>query len=214
MATATLQLRPPDRFDFKQPDNWSKWKKRFEQFRIASGLAKDDEARQVSTLLYCLGEEAEDVLASTRITDDEMKKYTSVLTKFDEFFQVRKNVIFERAKFNRRNQRENESIEEYLTALYAFVKSCDYGDLQEQLLRDRIVVGIWDTTLSERMQMDADLSLEKAKRGRRTARTAAARRRQQKVTDRRRDGERSDIKATTVDSTRQRAAAISQRQNT
>ena len=107
MATATLQLKPPDHFDFKQPDNWPKWKKRFEQFRIASGLAKDDEARQVSTLLYCLGEEAEDVLASTRITDDEMKKYSSVLTKFDKFFQVRKNVIFERAKFNRRNQREN-----------------------------------------------------------------------------------------------------------
>ena len=110
------------------------------------------------------GEEGEDVLASTRITDDEMKKYTSVLTKFDEFFQVQKNVIFERAKFNRRNQRENESIEEYLTALYSLVKSCDYGDLQEQLLRDRIVVGIRDTTLSERMQMDADFSLEKAKR--------------------------------------------------
>ena len=108
--------------------------KRFEQFRIASGLSKDDEDRQVSTLLYCLGEEAEDVLASTKIKDDEMKKYPSVLAKFEQFFQVRKNLIFERAKFNRRNQRENESTEEYLTVLHTMVKTCEYGGLQEELL--------------------------------------------------------------------------------
>jgi hypothetical protein len=155
MATAQLQLKPPDNFDFKQPDNWLKWKKRFEQFRHATGLAKDDETRQVSTLMYCLGEEAEDVLTSTNPTDDERKSYASVLAKFDAYFKVRKNVIFERARFNRRNQQEGESIEEYITALYALVQSCDYGTLQEQLLRDRIIVGIRDTALSERMQMDA-----------------------------------------------------------
>ena len=164
MTTAQLQLKPPDNFDFKQPDNWLKWKKRFEQFRHATGLAKDDETRQVSTLMYCLGEEAEDVLTSTNVTEDERKSYASVLAKFDDYFKVRKNVIFERARFNRRNQQEGESIEEYITALYALVQSCDYGTLQEQLLRDRIVVGIRDTALSERMQVDAELTLEKAKK--------------------------------------------------
>lgn len=83
-----------------------------------------------------------------------MKKHTSVLTKFNEFLQVQKNDIFECEKFNRRYQQENKSIEEYLTALYALVKTCDYGNLQEQLLQDRIVVGILDTVLSERMQID------------------------------------------------------------
>ena len=45
---------------------WSRWKSRFEQFRYASGLSDKDDARQISTLLYCLGEEAEDVLKSTK----------------------------------------------------------------------------------------------------------------------------------------------------
>ena len=34
----------------------------------------------------------------------------------------------------------------------------------EQLLRNRIVVGIRDVALSERLQLDADLTLDKVKR--------------------------------------------------
>ena len=164
MATASLQLRTPEPFDFKQPDNWPKWKKRFEQFRVASGLATEDESRQVNTLLYCLGEEADDVLASTNITDEGKKKYATVVEKFDAFFQVRKNVIFERARFNRRNQLDGESIEQYITVLYRLVDSCEYGTLKEEMLRDRIVVGIRDQALSQRLQCDASLTLEKAKK--------------------------------------------------
>lgn len=72
---ATLQLQPPEPFDFKDPDGWLKWKRRFEQYRDASGLGEGSEARQVSMLLYCLGEEANDVLASTNISEDDRKSY-------------------------------------------------------------------------------------------------------------------------------------------
>ena len=137
--------------------------KRFEQFRVASGLSTEDESRQVNTLLYCLGEEADDVLASANNTTDDKKVYATVLTKFDSFFQVRKNVIFERARFNRRNQL-GELIEQYITALYRLVESCDYWTLKEEMLRDRIVVGIRDVALSERLQLDAKLTLEEAKK--------------------------------------------------
>ena len=51
-----------------------------------------------------MGDEAESILASTDIKADDREKYDTVVAKFDAFFQVRKNVIFERAKFNRRVQ--------------------------------------------------------------------------------------------------------------
>ena len=69
----SLQLKPPDNFDFSKPDTWQKWKKQFEQFRVASGLKEESDPRQVSTLLYCMGEEAESVLSSTDIKDDKVK---------------------------------------------------------------------------------------------------------------------------------------------
>ena len=71
-----------------KPDLWSKWKRRFKQFASASGLDKEDEARRISTLLYCLGEEADDVLSSTNISADDRKKYNKVIDKFEEYFQV------------------------------------------------------------------------------------------------------------------------------
>ena len=47
------------------------WKRRFMQYRDAAGLSSESETRQVNTLLYCLGEEAKDVLASTDISDED-----------------------------------------------------------------------------------------------------------------------------------------------
>ena len=159
---ANVQLQTPKRFDFKNPDAWLSWKRRFEQFRIASGLSETDEARQISVLLYCIGPEAESVLDSTNITSGQRKKYDTVVAKLDSFFQVRMNTIFERARFNRRCQGEDETAEEFITALFALAENCNYGDLREELIRDRLVIGIKDTALSEHLQLDGNLTLNKA----------------------------------------------------
>ena len=79
---AAIQLQPLNPFDFKQPDEWPMWKSRFEQYRGASGLSGETEARQVSTLLYCMGPEAGDVLATTTISDADRAKYETVLKTF------------------------------------------------------------------------------------------------------------------------------------
>jgi len=48
-------------FLFADSEEWPKWKRRFEQYRQASGLVKKGEKHQVSTLLHCLGEDTEEV---------------------------------------------------------------------------------------------------------------------------------------------------------
>ena len=94
---ASVKLQPPQPFNFQSPGEWPRWYRRFNQFRLASRLSEEGKARQVCTLLYCMEETAEDVLSSTDITDDKKKDYDAVIKKFDAFFKVRKNVIFERA---------------------------------------------------------------------------------------------------------------------
>ena len=39
---------------------------------------------------------------------------------------------------------------EFITDLYRLVEHCKYGDLQDELVRNRIVVGIRDSELSEK----------------------------------------------------------------
>ncbi len=94
----------------------------------------------------------------------ERAVYETVLEKFDAFFQVRRNVIFERARFNQRNQLSGETMEQYIMELYKLAKSCNYGDMKDEMIRDRLVVGIRDNALSKRLQLDAALTLDKAKK--------------------------------------------------
>ena len=158
-----MNIDLPKPFNFSDPDDWPRWKKRFLQFRDASNLSAASESRQVNTLLYCLGEDADDVLIPTNVTDDKRKKFDDVLAKFDAFFKVRQNVIFERAKFNKRVQLTSESAEQFITALYHLAETCNYQDMKAEMIRDRLVVGIRDQHLSQQLQMDPDLTLEKAK---------------------------------------------------
>lgn len=109
-----------------------------------------------------MGEAAEDILLSSKTPDTDRKEYKLVLGKFDEFFKVRKNVIFETARFNWCNQLEGESSEQYVTVLHSLAENSNYGNLKHEMIRDRIVVGIRDTALSDHLQLDPELTIEKA----------------------------------------------------
>ena len=124
----------------------------------------EDEEGRISTLLYCLGEDANGVLSSTNISEESRKKYMDVLAKFDAHFKVCKNVIFEHTRFNRQDQQEEESVKQFITSLYSLSENCQYGELKEEMIRDREVVGIRDSVLSERLQMNETLMLDKAKK--------------------------------------------------
>ena len=48
--------------------------------------------------------------------------------------------------------------------LYRLAENCDYGALKEEMIRDRLVVGIRDASLSQQLQLDSELTLEKTKK--------------------------------------------------
>ncbi|KAL1445282.1 hypothetical protein MTO96_029260 [Rhipicephalus appendiculatus] len=109
-----------------------------------------------------MGDKAEDVLTALCLTTANAKKYAKVIEAFDSHFVVKKNIIYERALFNRRIQDEGEAMTDFITALHTLAERCDYGDLKDELIRDRIVVGVRDQKLSTKLQLEQDLTLEKA----------------------------------------------------
>ena len=133
-----------------------------ECFRHASGLTEKDEVSQVHTLIYTMGDEAEDILSSFRLTEEQEKSYNTVIDKFEAHFVKQKNTIFERAKFNRWKQSKNEPVNDFIMDLYRLAEHCKYRNLHDELIRDRIVMGLRYSALSEKLQADADLTLDKA----------------------------------------------------
>ena len=51
---------------------------------------------------------------------------------------------------------------EFITDLHKLAEHCDFQGLKDELIRDRIVVGIKDRRLSERLQLDVKLTLKTA----------------------------------------------------
>ena len=174
---ATYQVSAPEPFNFSRPSEWVKWIRQFERFRVASGIDKHSKAAQVNSLVYSMGDQADDILRSFNLSEEDSKKYTVVKEKFDSHFVKRKNIIFERAKFNMRKQEDGETVDSFITALYELVEHCSYGGIRKEMIRDRLVVGIRDSKLSEKLQLDNALTLEKAvvqARQTETVKTAAA----------------------------------------
>jgi hypothetical protein len=168
---------PPPKFSFRS-NEWEEWLQDFQRFRIASKLHKEEGDVQRDSLLYCMGSrKAEQVMTSfrwgkTRVPDpnnanqevevDEVDTmYDILVNKFTNYFIPRRNIIHERSIFNQCVQKPNTSVEEFVRELQEKVKHCGYNDPDDQV-RDRLVIGLRDPVVKEKLQLMSELSLDRA----------------------------------------------------
>ncbi|XP_072385956.1 uncharacterized protein [Diabrotica undecimpunctata] len=125
-----------------------------------SGFGQKSDKDKLDLLLYLMGNEAEDILLQNQ--PGENASFQDVMQIFDNHFIPRRNTIFERFQFNSRVQRPGEPVGNFISSLHTLAEHCSYGALKDELIRDRIVIGIADKKVSERMQLNDGLTLEKA----------------------------------------------------
>ena len=150
-----------EKFSFDKSD-WIRWIAHYERYRTVTLLNKADEKLQVTNLLLHMGPEVDKLLEKLDKKEDCLKTYEETKQMFNIYFQGKINIIYERAKFNLRTQQEGERASEYIEIVTKLSKSCNYGRLADELVRDRLVVGIRDQKLSEQLQLDDKLDLQKA----------------------------------------------------
>ena len=73
---------------------------------------------------------------------------------------IKKNVIFERAKFRNRVQRPGENVKTFIRALYELSENCEFGDQKDSNIRDSIVIGQSYKIVSQQLQMESKLTLQ------------------------------------------------------
>ena len=84
-----------------------------------------------------------------------------VITAFDNLCNPKKNETVERYKFLTRHQAAGETFESYSTELRVLAATCNFGDLEDSLIRDIIIIGLQDSHLRERLLRETDLNLNK-----------------------------------------------------
>ncbi|KAJ8887055.1 hypothetical protein PR048_013270 [Dryococelus australis] len=130
-TVSTCILAPPASLDFRRPDEWGSWFKRFQ-----SELLKKSSKIQISTLIYILGQESEDIINSFNLSDEESTSYEAVVKRFESYFISKRNVIYERVKFNLNSQLADESVHTFVTALHSSAEKCKYKSMRNELIRD------------------------------------------------------------------------------
>ena len=154
-------FKPPAQFDFREPQGWSVWRALFQRFHTATELSKKSEEVQVSCLIYSMGPEAEKIFSTFGLSEEDGKNYATVLGKYNDYFTPKRNIIHERATFHRRDQKDTETVEEYVRALYDLSQYAEFQD-RDNTIRDRLVLGLVDRELSEKLQLESNLTLATA----------------------------------------------------
>lgn len=162
-------LQPPPPFSFENnlqnvtsgnlSKEWDCWQKAFMIYFEACELSNKSQKVQINILLHIIGEKCREVYDQF---DEKFTTVEQVLKAFSKYFKPKKNITVERHKFFTREQRELESVEQYAFELNKMAANCEFKDLCNDLIRDRLICGIRDGALRERLLRETDLTLRKA----------------------------------------------------
>ena len=101
------------------------------------------------------------IFRSFQLVEDN-QVYGTVKGCFATQFVGRTNVIFKRARFNKHFGSKQESMINLIKSLYMLADTCQFGTLKEEIIEDRIIVGISNAMLSQKLMQDDTLTLDKA----------------------------------------------------
>ncbi len=159
-------IPPPNLLNLREgcvADNWKRWRQRYEFFITATGQSTKPEGVQAAILLTVIGEDALEVYNTVNWdAEGDKLKPDKILEKLEAAFIPKKNLTYERYRFFTRDRKEGDKIDQYVNELKQLSKSCAFEQLHDSLLKDRIVCGIADERVQEKLLADADLTLEKA----------------------------------------------------
>lgn len=105
---------------------------------------------QAQIFLHVIGEDALDIYHSFHIEPNKLKRDT-VMEKSETYFVPTKHITIERYKFFSCDQKLGNTFDQYFAELYTLSNSCEFQELRDSLIRDRIVCGIADNGLREKL---------------------------------------------------------------
>ena len=101
--------------------------------------------RKKNILLHLLGSEGQDIFRSLPKTErqegeEELDDFEEVLFRLDLRFKPNLSITLERYHFYTRKQADNESFDDFLTALRGLSITCEFGLSTDEMIRDQLMV--------------------------------------------------------------------------
>jgi hypothetical protein len=154
-----LAMKTPEEFSF-EPTDWPTYRRKVERwFKISEAKELADQEK-ISTVLYIMGEKADDIVATFRDKMTQELKLDGLLDLFDIYFKLKTNFVAARGKFWDRRQRSGESNEKFIREVYKLGELCNYEDKLPEQIRDQMCHGMSDRKMAAELRANSDLKLE------------------------------------------------------
>ena len=157
-------VKPPKPFDpGTQPSqNWERWRERYVHYELAVDMDEKPVLKQIAHLLHNIGETGLAVYQVLKPDLPAEKTTTDILDAISKHYTPYKNTTYIRYLFFSENQGENQTIDDYVLSLRTKVQNCEFGGLTDSLIKDRLIGGIRDSHMRERLLKDHNMTLDKA----------------------------------------------------
>lgn len=116
---------------------------------------------RLATFRSVMGKECLQIFLNLNFGTEELT-ITSALKALETYFLPKRNVVYERYVFNSCVQSSEETVDCYVNRLRKLASSCQFGTLTDEMIRDKLVIGIQDKSTKARLLREKDLSLDKA----------------------------------------------------
>lgn len=142
-------------------DKWTSYVIRIESYFEGNDITEDAQKRAL--LVSALGTRSIDVL-SGRCAPRKVNQltYKEAVEILEGFYDPRPNEIAESFRFFTRVQKEDESVQQFIVNLRRLADKCNFGDMLDRMLRDKIVCGIRSTELQKALLSRSSLTLKEA----------------------------------------------------
>ncbi|XP_026688909.1 uncharacterized protein LOC113473526 [Diaphorina citri] len=132
------------------------FKRSFNCYLTANELDEKSEAVRVAHLRCTLNDKLNDLIdkITGTITVEQIFKY------LEEELIPKENTCFNQYCFFNRSQREKEAFNEYYLELDQLARLSNLGEKHDEILKARIVCGIYDPAMRERLMRAPDMTLK------------------------------------------------------
>ena len=160
--TSNVPVPPQIELSGNLANNWKQWKQVWSAYELVTRLNEQTDEYRVAAFITCIGPKALAIHNGLPFqSEDEKKNLAKILELWETYCLGKTNIIYERYRFNNRNQDAGESIDTYASNLRSLSDTCNFGALKDEMIRDRIVCGVRDSSLRKKLLQVPELTLQK-----------------------------------------------------
>ena len=133
------------------------FRQQWEDYKVATGLDKQSSKIWLASLRSVMGKDCLQTFLNLNISAEDRNNVEACMAALENYFKPQCNVVYERYVFNSCEQNQGESVDSYITRLRKFASSCEFGTLTDELICDKMVIGLNDRGTKRKLLREKSL---------------------------------------------------------